>query len=126
MSNITVIGAGYVGLATAACFAELGHKITLIEIDNDKIAALKNGVMPINEPGLSDTWQDHFSTGRITVTDHYVEGLLGADFAFIAVGTPAASNGKPDLKWVRLAAKNISGKGLAPDIACRQITPDAA
>lgn len=114
MSNISVIGAGYVGLATTACFAEMGHKTTLLEIDSDKLSALKNGIMPIKEPGLSEIWQRNTQEGRISVTDHYVEGLLGAEFAFIAVGTPAATNGKPDLKWVRLAAKNIAEAASGP------------
>lgn len=114
MSNISVIGAGYVGLATAACFAELGHKVTLLEIDNEKLAGLKNGAMPINEPGLTEMWQRNRKAGRIEVTGHYLEGLLGADFAFIAVGTPAATNGKPDLKYIRLAAKNIAEAASGP------------
>ena len=108
MSNITVIGAGYVGLATATCFAELGHKITLIEINADRVSTLKNGVVPINEPGMDEIWQRQLNARNISITDDYVQGLLGADFAFITVGTPSASNGKPDLKWVRLAAKNIA------------------
>jgi len=114
MSNISVIGAGYVGLSTAACFAELGHNITLIEIDTEKLAALKNGVMPINEPGLNEMWQRNKQEGRINVTSNYTDGVLGAEFAFIAVGTPASSNGKPDLKWVRLAAKNIAEAASGP------------
>lgn len=114
MSNISVIGAGYVGLATAACFAELGHKVTLLEIDTDKVTALENGIIPINEPGLTEMWQRNKKAGRITVTGHYIDGLLGAEYAFIAVGTPAATNGKPDLKWVRLAAKNIAEAASGP------------
>lgn len=116
MSNISVIGAGYVGLSTAACFAELGHNITLIEIDPEKLTALKNGVMPISEPGLNEMWQRNKQEGRINVTNNYIDGLLGAEFVFIAVGTPAASNGKPDLKWVRLAAKNIAEAASGPMI----------
>ena len=114
MSNISVIGAGYVGLSTAACFAELGHKITVLEIDSDKVNALENGMIPISEPGLTEMWQRHRKEGRISVTGHYVDGLLDAEFAFIAVGTPAATNGKPDLKWVRLAAKNIAEAASGP------------
>ena len=114
MSNISVIGAGYVGLSTAACFAELGHKITVLEIDSDKLTALENGMMPISEPGLTEMWQRNRKEGRISVTGHYVDCLLDAEFAFIAVGTPAATNGKPDLKWVRLAAKNIAEAASGP------------
>jgi UDPglucose 6-dehydrogenase len=116
MSNISVIGAGYVGLATAACFAELGHQVTLLEIDSNKLASLENGILPINEPGLAEIWQRNRQKERIKVTGHYVEGLLGAEFAFIAVGTPSASNGKTDLKWVRLAAKSIAETASGPMI----------
>ena len=114
MSNITVIGAGYVGLATATCFTELGHKITLVEIDSEKLAALKNGVLPINEPGMDEIWQRQLSAGNISVTNDYAQGLSGAEFAYISVGTPATNNGKPDLKWLRLAAKNIGESANGP------------
>jgi UDPglucose 6-dehydrogenase len=108
MKNISVIGAGYVGLVTATGFAALGHKVSLLEIDPEKLATLERGVMPINEPGLLEIWQRNKAEGRISVTDNYIQGLLGAEFAFIAVGTPSARSGKPDLKWVRLAAKGIA------------------
>ena len=108
MKNIAVIGAGYVGLVTAACFAELGNKVCLIEIDTKKLNALKRGQMPINEPGLPELWRRNQLAGRITVTDNYIQGLLGTEFVFIAVGTPSTRSGKTDLKWVRLATKKIA------------------
>lgn len=108
MRNISVVGAGYVGLVTATCFAELGHKVTLLEIDPEKLTALEQGIIPISEQGLPELWQRHQAAGRIRVTGNYIQGLLGAEFVFIAVGTPSAHNGKPDLKWVRLAAKSIA------------------
>jgi UDPglucose 6-dehydrogenase len=114
VKNISVIGAGYVGLVTAACFAELGNKVNIIEIDPKKLAALKSGRLPINEPGLPELWEQNKAEGRITVTDNYVKGLLGADFAFIAVGTPSARSGKPDLKWVRSATKSIAETASGP------------
>ncbi len=114
MKNITVIGAGYVGLVSAACFAELGHKVTLLEIDKEKIKALSNGELPISEPSLPELWRRNQAEGRLHITDRYIDGLLDAEFAFIAVGTPSASNGKPDLKWVRLAAKNLAEAASGP------------
>jgi UDPglucose 6-dehydrogenase len=114
MSNISVIGAGYVGLVTAAGFAELGHNVTLVEIDPERVTTLECGVLPINEPGLADLWRRHQTEGRISVTGNYLQGLLGAEFAFIAVGTPSTRNGKPDLKYVRLAAKSIAEAASAP------------
>ncbi|MEO0248905.1 MAG: UDP-glucose/GDP-mannose dehydrogenase family protein [candidate division WOR-3 bacterium] len=114
MSNISVIGAGYVGLVTAAGFAELGHNITLIEISPAKVKALKHGELPISEPGLTELWQKHHQAGRISVTPNYIQGLLGAEFVFIAVGTPSNRNGKPDLKWLRSAVKSIAEAASAP------------
>jgi UDPglucose 6-dehydrogenase len=108
MKNISVIGAGYVGLVTAACFAELGHKVSLLEIDNKKLTALEHGVIPINEPGLPELWQRHQAEGRIRVTSNYIHGLLGAEFVFMTVGTPSTRNGKPNLKWIRSAAKSVA------------------
>jgi len=108
MKNIAVIGGGYVGLVTAVCLAEMGHKVNLIEIDPEKVRTLERNVMPISEPGLTELWRDNRAKGRLHVTGHYIEGLLGVDFAFITVGTPSARNGKPELKWVRLAAENIA------------------
>ncbi|MCK5601428.1 UDP-glucose/GDP-mannose dehydrogenase family protein [Candidatus Pacearchaeota archaeon] len=114
MKNISIIGAGYVGLVTAACFAELGHKVKLLEIDPEKLRALEHGILPISEPDLPILWQRNRADGRISITDHYIEGLLGAEFVFIAVGTPSTRNGKPDLKWVRLAAKSIAEAASGP------------
>lgn len=108
MKNISVIGAGYVGLVAATCLAELGHKVSLIEIDPEKLSVLERGVLPINEPGLPELWHRHQTEGRIFVTGNYIQGLLGAEFVFIAVGTPSTSNGKPNLKCIRQSAKSIA------------------
>ena len=122
MRNISVIGAGYVGLVTAVCFAELGHKVTLLEIDPKKLRALERGMMPISEPDLPELWEQNWAKGRLAVTGDYVRGLLGAEFVFIAVGTPSASNGKPDLKWVRSAAKSIAETASGPMIVVTKST----
>ena len=108
MSNITVIGAGYVGLVTATCFAELGHRVKVLEIDPEKVSILEQGIMPVHEPGLAELWQRNFAGGTLRLTSEYAVGLKDSEFAFIAVGTPSTSNGKPDLKWVRSAAKGIA------------------
>jgi len=114
MKNISVIGAGYVGIVTAACFAELGHNVNLIEIAPTKINALEHGIMPISEPGLQELWQRNQARGRLRVTNSYIQGLLGTDFAFIAVGTPSTRNGKPNLKWVRSSVKSIAEAASGP------------
>jgi UDPglucose 6-dehydrogenase len=117
LSNISVIGAGYVGLVTAVGFAELGHKINLLEIVPAKLSALERNEMPISEPGLAELWQHCREQGRINVTGNYIQGLKDAQFVFIAVGTPATRNGKPDLKWVRSAAKSIAEAASGPLVA---------
>jgi UDPglucose 6-dehydrogenase len=114
MSNISVIGAGYVGLVTAACFADLGHRVTLLEIDSEKLTSLEQGILPIHEPGLPELWQRNHEEGRLLLTGDYFQGLENSEFAFIAVGTPSTSNGEPDLKWVRQAAKSIAETASNP------------
>jgi UDPglucose 6-dehydrogenase len=122
MSNISVIGAGYVGLTTAACFAELGHKITLIEIDTEKLNLLRKGVFPIHEPELPGLWHSNYGEGRLQLTSNYEQGLANSEFVFITVGTPSAHNGKPDLKWVRQAAKSIAEAASNPMIVVLKST----
>jgi UDPglucose 6-dehydrogenase len=122
MSNISVIGAGYVGLVTAACFANLGHRVTLLEIDSEKLTSLEQGILPIHEPGLPELWQRNHEEGRLLLTSDYFQGLKNSEFAFIAVGTPSTSNGKPDLKWVRQAAKSIAETASNPMIVVLKST----
>lgn len=122
MSNITVIGAGYVGLVTATCFAEMGHRVTLLEIDAERINTLEKGVLPVHEPGLPELWQRHWQEGRLHLSRDYQMGLADSEFAFIAVGTPSGTNGKPDLKWVRSAAKSIAQAASSPLIVVNKST----
>ncbi|MBI4304528.1 MAG: UDP-glucose/GDP-mannose dehydrogenase family protein [Chloroflexi bacterium] len=114
MSNISVVGAGYVGLVTAACFAEMGHKVSLLEIDPEKLDTLQRGILPVAEADLPELWQRNWAKGRLSVTSDYAKGLAGSEMAFIAVGTPSASNGKPDLKYVRSAASSIAKAASGP------------
>jgi UDPglucose 6-dehydrogenase len=116
MRNISVIGAGYVGLVTAACFAELGNKVTLVEIDAEKVKALESGVMPVSEQGLPELWRSNWAKGRLSITSDYAQGLLRADFAFVTVGTPSTTSGKPNLKYVRSAATSIAEAASEPTI----------
>lgn len=120
--RISVIGAGYVGLVTAACFAELGYRVTLLEIDPERLDALENGVFPVHEPGLPELWQRHLAGGRLYLTGDYEHGLEGSEFAFIAVGTPSTKNGKPDLRWIRSAARSIAEAANGPIIVVNKST----
>lgn len=122
MSNISVIGAGYVGLTTAACFAEMGHQVTLIDIDTQKLDLLRKGIFPIHEPELPELWQNNYGEGRLQLTGDYKQGLANSEFAFITVGTPSARNGKPDLKWVRQAARSIAEAASNPMIVVLKST----
>lgn len=108
MSELCVIGSGYVGLVTGACFADLGNNVTLVDIDERKIAMLQQGEMPIYEPGLAETVQRNTVAGRMQFTTCYRDGLNGAEFAFICVGTPSGVDGEADLQYVRSAAQTIA------------------
>ncbi|MCL4833332.1 MAG: UDP-glucose/GDP-mannose dehydrogenase family protein [Caldilineaceae bacterium] len=108
MKNIAVAGTGYVGLVTGTCFANLGNKITCIDISAEKIAMLKRGETPIYEPGLSELIQRNVKAGRLHFTTSYDEALADADFVFICVGTPSGVDGEADLRYVRMAAESIA------------------
>ena len=107
MENICVIGAGYVGLVTGTCFADLGNKVTIVDVVERKIEKLKQGEMPIYEPGLEELVERNVKANRLSFTTSYPEGLKDADFVFICVGTPSAVDGEADLKYVRSAAQTI-------------------
>jgi len=108
MKNICVIGAGYVGLSTGACFADLGNRVVVLDIDETKIEKLQKGSLPIYEPGLEEMVQRNVRVGRLSFTTSYPEALRAAEFAFIAVGTPEGVDGEADMQYVRMAAESIA------------------
>ena len=108
MKKIAVIGVGYVGLVTGTCFSDLGNRVVGLDINEEKIGNLKNGVMPIYEPGLKEMVDRNVEAGRLDFTTSYEDALEGADFVFIAVGTPSAVDGDADLQYVRSAADRKS------------------
>ena len=108
MKNICVVGVGYVGIVTAACFADLGNKVRALDIDKDRIAGLKKGTMPIYETGLKELIDRNVEANRISFTTSYKEGLKDAEFVFIAVGTPSGVDGEADLQYVASAARSIA------------------
>lgn len=122
MKQICVVGVGYVGLVTAACFADLGNKVIALDVDEKKINNLKKGVMPIYEPGLDELVKRNVNAGRINFTTSYQEALQGAEYAFIAVGTPSGEDGAADLKYVEAAAKSIAQNMSAPLILINKST----
>ncbi len=108
MRNITVIGTGYVGLVTGTCFADLGNRVVCLDLNEDKINILKNGGVPIYEPGLEEMVRRNARAGRLSFTTSYAEGIKDAEFVFIAVGTPEGVDGEADLRYVRMAAQSIA------------------
>ena len=105
--KITVIGTGYVGLVTGACLADVGIEVSCVDIDHKKIEGLKNGIIPIYEPGLKDIVLRNFEKGRLHFTKDLSEGIKGSAAAFIAVGTPPGKDGSADLQYVLAVAKSI-------------------
>ncbi|MFN3491343.1 MAG: UDP-glucose dehydrogenase family protein [Anaerolineales bacterium] len=122
MKQICVVGVGYVGLVTAACFADLGNKVIALDVDEKRIANLKKGVMPIYEPGLDELVKRNVNAGRINFTTSYKDALNGAEYAFIAVGTPSGEDGSADLKYVEAAAKSIAENMSAPLVLINKST----
>jgi UDPglucose 6-dehydrogenase len=108
VKNLTVIGTGYVGLTTGACFADMGNHVTCIDIDAGKIARLRQGIIPIYEPGLQEVVVRSTDAGRLHFTTSFADGLRTAEFVFIAVGTPDNGSGGADLSQVRAAARSIA------------------
>ena len=114
MKQICVVGVGYVGLVTGACFADLGNKVAALDVDEKRIENLRKGVLPIYEPGLDELVKRNMKAGRLSFTTSYAEALKGAEFAFIAVGTPSGMDGEADLQFVAAAAKSIAQNMTQP------------
>ncbi len=123
MARISLVGAGYVGLTTGVCFAHLGHDVALIDIDHEKISRLNAGDVPIFEPGLKEMIQENVVAGRLRFTENYEQGLAGAEFVFIAVGTPTAPDGhSADMRFVHAAARSIASSLAAPAVIVNKST----
>ena len=105
--NLTVVGTGYVGLVTGACFAEMGHRVTCVDIDAEKVAKLQDGWMPIYEPGLKPIVLRGCEDGRLYFTTSLAEAMKDTEIIFIAVGTPPGEDGSADLKHVLAVASAI-------------------
>jgi UDPglucose 6-dehydrogenase len=108
LERICVVGAGYVGLTTSACFAEVGNQVWALDIDTPRIEALRHGELPIFEPGLGEMVARNLRNRRLSFTTDYAEAIGQADFVFIAVNTPEGDQGEADMKFVRTAAASIA------------------
>lgn len=105
--NIAIVGTGYVGLVTGACFADTGVNVTCVDVDENKVEALKQGRVPIYEPGLDELVAKNYKAGRLKFTTSLEEVLNGQDVVFCAVGTPPDEDGSADLKYVLQVARTI-------------------
>lgn len=105
--NVTIIGSGYVGLVSGACLADVGNQVLCMDVDKHKVEQLKNGSIPIYEPGLEELVRSNTTVGRLRFTASLREAVKFADILFIAVGTPPGENGSADLAHVLGAAKSI-------------------
>ena len=114
--KICMVGAGYVGLVSGACFADFGHEVTCVDLDPDKIAKLDHGIMPIFEPGLDELVRKNVVAGRLVFTTNLASGVAGAGAVFIGVGTPSRrGDGHADLSYVYAAAGDIA-RALTGDV----------
>ena len=105
--KLAVVGTGYVGLVTGACFAEMGNHVVCVDVDKDKIARLNRGEIPIYEPGLEQIIKRNFKRGSLEFTDDLKAALEGARVAMIAVGTPPDEDGSADLRYVLEVARGL-------------------
>jgi UDPglucose 6-dehydrogenase len=122
MKNIAVIGVGYVGLVTAACFADLGNRVVAMDVSEEKIAKLHQNIMPIYEPGLSEIVARNVAAGRLSFTTSYKDVIEEARIVFICVGTPSGVDGEADLQYVRQAAETIARTMKQPLIIVNKST----
>jgi UDPglucose 6-dehydrogenase len=120
--RITIFGSGYVGLVTGACFADVGHIVTCVDVDTAKIKRLRNGDVVIYEPGLADLVTRNLAANRLFFTADAADAVASADIIFIAVGTPADEDGSADLRSVLAVAHTIGATMSVPKIVVDKST----
>ena len=106
--KIAIIGTGYVGLVAGVCFAEKGHEVICVDVDNKKVEKMKNGICPIYEKGLEELMQKNYKEGRLRFTTDYKTAYNKVDAIFIGVGTPENPDGSANLDYIRIVAKQIA------------------
>ncbi|KMJ59015.1 UDP-glucose 6-dehydrogenase [Bacillus sp. LL01] len=107
MKRIAVVGTGYVGLVSGTCFSEIGNRVICCDIDDQKINNLKNGIIPIYEPGLEDLVKKNVENGNLSFTTDIADAIKDSEIIYIAVGTPMADTGEANLTYVDAVAKTI-------------------
>src|SRR4029450_9862291 len=106
--RLTIIGTGYVGLVTGACFSEVGHHVICVDNDASKVETLKRGAMPIYEPGLEEIVKRNVAANRLTFTTSTAEGFDKSEVVFIAVPTPPLADGAVDMSFIEKVAREIA------------------
>ena len=106
--RIVVAGTGYVGLVTGACLSEIGHNVTCVDIDENKVTMMKEGISPIYEPGLDELLKKNHDEGRLNFTTDYKNAYKNAEIVFIGVGTPEREDGSANLDYVFTVCKEIA------------------
>ena len=109
MVKIAIVGTGYVGLVTGACFAQVGHQVVCVDNDPQKVAFLQGGGIPIYEPGLAELVQKNVAAGRLSFTGQIAAGVANSEVIFIAVPTPPKADGAVDMTFVERVAREIAG-----------------
>ena len=122
MSKVAVIGAGYVGLTTAACLADLGNQVTVVDVDHEKIARLRRNQVPFYEPGIKELVERNAKARRLAFTTSYADAVPGAEYAIIAVSTPEGEGGEADLSYVEAAASSIADAMDGPLVVVNKST----
>src|ERR1700757_3917728 len=122
MSRVAVIGAGYVGLTTGACLADLGNDVVMVDINREKIEQLQRHVVPFFEPGLTELVQRNAESKRLRFTTSYADAIPGAEYAIIAVSTPEGEGGEADLSYVESAANSIADHMDGPLVVVNKST----
>lgn len=120
--KLTIFGSGYVGLVTGACLADVGHKVLCVDLDQAKVDGLKNGIIPIYEPGLEGKITSNIEENRIDFTTDAAEAINYADVIFIAVGTPPDEDGSADLSAVKAVARSIGETMTEPKLIITKST----
>jgi len=120
--KITIIGTGYVGLVSGACFADVGNTVLCLDVDSRKIGMLNDGQIPIHEPGLDALVASNAAAGRILFTTDYDQAVAHADVIFIAVGTPPDEDGSADLRHILSAARSIGQRITRPIVVVDKST----
>ncbi|GAF65007.1 UDP-glucose 6-dehydrogenase [Bacillus sp. TS-2] len=120
--KIAVVGTGYVGLVTGVALSDIGHTVTCIDVDAQKVEKMKAGLSPIYEPGLEDLMKKNYQAGRLIFTSNHFDGFDGADAIYIAVGTPQKDDGTADLRFIKAVCHDIAKNITAPVVVVTKST----